>query len=92
MGSPWGADGVQGGKNMISYLLFWIKTLYLQMCSMQMCSSGEQTWLSYTEGSHWAKPVISSHNLGQVAPVWHLDLIQAFKGFLDSPQPRPPDC
>lgn len=67
---------------MISYLLFWIKTLYLQMCSMQMCSmqmcsSGEQTLLSYTEGSHWAKPFISSQTWAAPCQAtiwdrWHL--------------------
>lgn len=79
---------------MISYLLFWIKTLYLQICS-----SGEQTLLNYTKESHWAKPFFSSQmwtaplpsrKLGQVAPVRHLDLIQAFKGLVQSPQPHPP--
>lgn len=43
----WGADWVQGGKNMISYSLSWITTLYLQICS-----SGKQTLLTYTKESH----------------------------------------
>lgn len=46
---------VQGGKNMISYLLFWIKTLYVQICS-----PGEQTLLNYTKESHGTKPFSSS--------------------------------
>lgn len=63
----WGADWVQGGKNMISYLLFWIKTLYLWICS-----SGEQTLLNYTKESHWAKPFISSQTWTAPcqAPIW----------------------
>lgn len=40
---------------MISYSLFWIETLYLQICS-----SGELTLLNYTKESHWAGPFISS--------------------------------
>lgn len=40
-----GAGRGQGGKNMISCSVFWIKTLWLQ----SHCSPGEQTWLNYAE-------------------------------------------
>lgn len=60
----WGAEWVQGGKNMISYSVFWVKTLYLQ----SHCSSGEQTLLNYADITGLNCSAAARHGQAHVKP------------------------